>query len=82
MDKKNIETILCEEVGIILDTEPDEIEPKTPLADLGLDSLKFVELLVIIEKRFGINLMESGLTKEDFESIDSLAKRINEINEK
>ena len=45
--------------------------------ELGVDSLSFVELLVFIEKTFNIKLMESGLTREDFRTIHSLASSIH-----
>jgi acyl carrier protein len=37
----------------------------------------FVELLVVIEKVFNLRLIESGLTREDFETIHALATRIS-----
>lgn len=82
MDKKGIERILIKEVATILGIDAEEINVQSNLAELGLDSLSFVELLVLIEKQFGINLMESGLSKEDFESINFLASRIDELNKK
>lgn len=81
-NKKDIENTLKEEVAVILNVEASKLNSEMPLADLGLDSLKFVELLVVIEKTFDINLMESGLSRDDFQSIASLAQRITEINEK
>jgi acyl carrier protein len=41
-----------------------------------LDSLGFVELLVVIEKTFRIRLMDSGITRNDFKTIRSLASKI------
>jgi acyl carrier protein len=43
---------------------------------MGVDSLGFVELLVVIEKKFKIKLMESGLTRSDFRTIRSLSEKI------
>jgi len=73
---KEIETVLVKEVAVILGEEPAAIAADRPLAELGIDSLSFVELLVAIEKNFGLKLMESGLTKEDFRTLRSLANRI------
>jgi len=72
----DIEACLVREVAVILGEEPAAIAADRPLAELGIDSLSFVELLVTIEKNFGLKLMESGLTKEDFRTLRSLAKRI------
>jgi len=77
MDVKEIEKILMKEVSVILASDIDTIGADIPLEDLGIDSLGFVEILVSIEKNFNLRLMESGLTQEDFQTINSLADRIS-----
>jgi acyl carrier protein len=79
MDKesyKAIEELLIREVAAILSKDPGLIEPEIPLHEMGVDSLGFVELLVVIEKKFKIKLMESGLTRNDFRTIRSLSSKI------
>jgi acyl carrier protein len=72
-----VERKLVEEVAMILCVEPSVVKPDASLPSLGLDSMGFVELLVVIEKSFNLRLMESGLTREDFETIHALACRIH-----
>jgi len=76
---KRIEEILIREVATILSIDPATVKPEAPLQTLGVDSLSFVELLVVIERIFALNLMESGLTRQDFQSISSLASRIGRM---
>ena len=76
MNVEEIENILINEVAVISASNSDDVAADVPLYDLGIDSLGFVELLVAIEKRFNLKLIESGLTQEDFETIKSLAKCI------
>lgn len=79
MDKESykvIEESLIREVAAILLRDPGSVGPEAPLHEMGLDSLGFVELLVVIEKKFGIKLMESGLTRNDFRTIRSLSSKI------
>ncbi|RPH48388.1 MAG: acyl carrier protein [Desulfobacteraceae bacterium] len=79
MDKESykvIEESLIREVAAILSVEPGSIEPEIPLHEMGIDSLGFVELLVVIEKKYKIKLMESGLTRDDFRTIRSLSSKI------
>jgi acyl carrier protein len=71
-----VENRLINEVAIILCREPSTVKPEIPLPALGLDSMGFVELLVVVEKAFNLNLMESGLSREDFETLHALACRI------
>jgi len=72
-----VERKLIGEIATILCVEPAAIKPDVPLPTLGLDSMGFVELLVVIEKVFNLRLMESGLTREDFETVHALACRIS-----
>ncbi|HAR44982.1 MAG TPA: hypothetical protein DCS05_02100 [Nitrospiraceae bacterium] len=51
--------------------------PDQPFHELGIDSLGFVEILVFIEKTFKLQLIQSDLTRKDFESIRSLASFIH-----
>jgi acyl carrier protein len=73
----SIEERLIEEVAIILGVDAAAVDPERPLPKLGMDSMGFVELLVVIEKAFNLRLIESGLTREDFETIRALAGRIS-----
>jgi len=76
-ESRNIEETLIKEVAAILSMDQGSIGPEVPLHEMGLDSLGFVELLVVIEKTFKIKLMESGLTRNDFKTIRSLAAKIS-----
>ncbi len=53
------------------------VTPDTQLVDMGFDSFGLVELFVGIEKNFKLQLMESGILKEDLASIKSLASFID-----
>lgn len=72
-----VEQRLIQEVALILGKEPAAIKPDLPLPSLGLDSMGFVELLVVIERIFALRLIESGLTRDDFETVHALASRIS-----
>jgi acyl carrier protein len=74
------ETLICE-VATILSMDPSMIKPDAPLPTLKIDSLSFVELLVAIERIFSLKLIETGLTREDFQSIHSLALCISKLIE-
>ena len=72
----DVEKRLIQEIAAILCVEPTAVKPDVPLPSLGLDSMGFVELLVVIEKAFDLRLIETGLTREDFETVHALASRI------
>jgi acyl carrier protein len=65
----------------MLNTTASDVPADEPLHELGIDSFTFVQLLVIIEKKFNVNLFESGITREDFQSIRTLASHIEKIKQ-
>ena len=77
MSTEEIRNRLIEELETILARDLSQDDAGKPLHELGVDSLSLVELFVSIEKRFEVKLMESGLTKDDFQSIDALASAIS-----
>jgi acyl carrier protein len=64
-DAGHILTFLIRETGIILSGKPQEISGDTPLASMGFDSLSFVELLISIEKKYNVKLIEVGMKPDD-----------------
>ena len=71
-----IQEQLTEQIALVMSLESDTVNPDAALHDLGMDSMSFVEILVFIEKQFGLKLIETGLKKEDFRTVRSLANRI------
>lgn len=74
---QDIEDRLIQGIASITSTEKSSIAVDMPLNKLGIDSLGFVEILVFIEKTFKLQLIESDLTKKDFETIHSLASFVS-----
>ena len=58
-----VEQKLIQEVATILCIQPQAVKTDVPLPALGIDSMGFVELLVVIEKKFNLRFIESVLTR-------------------
>ena len=60
------------------DKTPDDINPDAPLFGdgLGLDSIDALELIVLLEKNYGLKLDKPEDGKEVFHSVKSLANFI------
>jgi len=76
MTVKDIENKLIKGIASITSKDESSIKVDVPFHELGIDSLGFVEILVFIEKTFNLRLIETDLTRKDFETINSLASFI------
>lgn len=79
MDVDGIRKELVEGIADILSLEPSEVDTSALLTDLGMDSLGLVETFVMIEKSFGLKLLETGIKKDNMETINALAAYIAEL---
>ena len=64
---------------------PDDIDTDAPLFGedgLGLDSIDALELIVLIEKRYGIKLASPAEGKAIFKSVRTIAEFVNENRKK
>ena len=76
MNKDEIKKELTEAVADILGLEAAEVDTSAMLMDIGMDSLGLVETFVYIEKTFGHKLLETGISRQEMESIDALSTYI------
>ena len=67
------------EVLNLEDVQPEDIENDAPLfgEGLGLDSIDALELIVLMEKNYGIKLQNANEGKEIFKSVKVMAEYIN-----
>lgn len=77
MTVQEIENILIQGISSIKNLDVSEISSEKSFHDMEIDSLGFVEILVFIEKTFKLELIASDLTKQDFETVQSLASFIS-----
>ena len=62
------------------DIDPEEIGDAAPLfgEGLGLDSLDAVEIVVILQRHYGIEMKDAEMGRSVFESVNTLAEYIYE----
>ena len=67
------------EVLNLEDIKPEDIDNDAPLfgEGLGLDSIDALELIVLMEKNYGIKLQNANEGKEIFKSVKVMAEYIN-----
>ena len=64
------------EVSKLEDVQPEDIDNDAPLfgSGLGLDSIDALELIVMMEKNYGIKIKDPSAGKTIFKSINSMAE--------
>jgi len=77
--KERLKKMIIEDLNIE-DVTPEDIEDDAPLfgEGLGLDSLDAVELVVLLEKHFGVEVKNLDEGRAAFQSINTLAAFIEE----
>jgi len=77
LKKQIIEALSLEE------STPDDIDPAAALfgAGLGLDSIDALELVVMVEKHYGIRITELEVGRQAFSSVNTLADFIRKNRE-
>ena len=76
--KQKIKEVLIEE--LMLQEQPDQIDNDTPLfgEGLGLDSVDALQLVVALEKNFGLKISDAEKAKHILRSIDTIAEAVTD----
>jgi len=74
---EKLKTQIIEQLNLA-EVKPEDIDPNAPLfgTGLGLDSIDALELIVLLEKHYGIKIEDPKDGKTIFESINTMAEYI------
>lgn len=75
--RKQIKEMMVEE--LMLDFDASEIGDETPIfgaGGLGLDSVDALQLVVAIEKTFGLKIADAEKAKNVLQSVETIAREV------
>jgi acyl carrier protein len=74
---EKLKTQIIEQLNLA-EVKPEDIDPNGPLfgTGLGLDSIDALELIVLLEKHYGIKIEDPKDGKTIFESVKTMAEYI------
>ena len=53
------------------------VQADTILSDIGVDSFSIIEIILFIERKFGVAISHESLTPENLVSVDALVECMN-----
>jgi hypothetical protein len=77
MQNQDIKNFILAEMAVITLSEAEQIDCGKSLYDNGINSIKFVELLLAIQQRWQLDYLNNGtLSSEDITTLQNLINRI------
>ena len=81
MDKDEITKILSKVMQLDFG-ELKKIQGDTSLVELGLESVSFIQFIVAMEEKFGIEIRDSDLLLSNFDTLDKLFSTLEQYFQK
>lgn len=82
MENENISNRLIRSIAEISCCTEDEVQNCSKLSDLDFDSLDYVELIMMVEEEFGIDIDLNSFDEKTFKSLESVNEMADFIREK
>lgn len=69
---------LCDFIQANLVAKGVQVDGDTSLTQLGLDSFSIIEIVLFVERQYGLTLPDEALSQENIQSASTLAKCVQE----
>lgn len=78
MDQNTICESLCGFIKENLVADGVSVEGDTSLTQLGLDSFSIIEIVLFIERQYGLSLPDEALSQDNIQSASTLARCVQQ----
>ena len=65
--------------GLLGDNSISEFQKDDNLADIGLDSIQFIQLVVSLEEKFGCEIPDSKLILSEMDTVNKIVSVLSEL---
>ena len=72
---------LCEFISENILAGDVTVQPDTILSNIGVDSFSIIEIILFIERKFGVSIPHESLTPENFVSINALVECMDQYKQ-
>lgn len=79
MLKEDLESAVCTFIGDTILEGAATVTPETPLTDLGLESFSLLEIILFVERKTGLSIPDTHLTKAHLHSSRSLVASLDQL---
>ena len=81
MDSTTVKDKIIKIIAETLKTTEEDVQNTPVLDELGIDSVYFIEIVLHIEDKFGIQFEEDMLVYSKFPDLDTLVKYVLQLTE-
>jgi phthiocerol/phenolphthiocerol synthesis type-I polyketide synthase C len=74
---QEITDLLTEEIAKLVESTPEAIDIHKPLTEIGVDSLQGLQLIVLLERKYRVQIEESDL--HHFTTVANITKFMHQI---
>lgn len=74
---QEIRNLLVDEIARFVESTPDAIDIQKPLTEIGVDSLQELQLIVLLERKYGVHIEESDL--HHFSTVENIGRLIERL---
>ena len=74
---QEIKNLLVTEIARFVESTPEAIDTQKPLTEIGIDSLQGLQLIVMLERKYGVQIEESDL--HHFSTVESITTFIEQL---
>lgn len=80
MLREDLESAICAFIRDTILEGAANVTPEMPLTDLGLESFSLLEIILFVERKTGLSIPDTHLTRTHLHSVRSLVASMHDLS--